>query len=613
MVEQTENKVIKEIKETRKIFNELRNNFSREEIKDVRGKLYKKESVYKHLKEIEQKKRLIEKKKKVLERIEEYFQKLKEDLSKLKRHRDNIIHDTEYKGINEIQYLFNNIDEEDCYEPIKTVQAFDDNYIKCESRGDRDSKLSLCDYLNIIRPYLRDMIDYNKALGEWKIQLIMRIIFLSSLDANEIHIMHTRSDNIEFMSGTETDEVITELFNSFLRRYQEGLETKMKGSSYIFERVDLLEYDLHKISLNRGGSYIVAPELLRNKKAVINLKNKGDDCLKYAIVAALNYDKINNHPEKPSKIKAYEKEEVCHICKEKFCNDEIIKKNFKKSKKVRDHCHYTGKYRGAAHSICNLHYKIPKEIPLVFHNGSTYDYHFIIKQLAKEFKSNFDCLGENTEKYITFSVPIKKEDDDDSNKIITYKLKSIDSYRFMSDLLSNLVDNLSEINKKEPENEFIDSMRSMVASLLSLVDNLSKINKEEQAKFIDSMRSMSALLSGLIDDVSKINKKEETSEFTDSMRSMSASLSGLIDDVSEINKKRTNEFIDSMRSMLVSLSSLIDELSEINKKISLAALIEKFSNQLCNKDLDKSALVLRKGVYPYEYMDSWKRFNETSN
>ena len=77
--------------------------------------------------------------------------------------------------------------------------------------------------------------------------------------------------------------------------------------------------------------------------------------------------------------------------------------------KVRDHCHYTGKYRGAAHSICNLRYKIPKEIPVVFHNGSTHDYHFIIKQLAKEFKGNFYCLRENTEKYITFSVPIKKE------------------------------------------------------------------------------------------------------------------------------------------------------------------------------------------------------------
>ena len=113
----------------------------------------------------------------MLERIEEYFEKLKEDLSKLKRHRDNIIHDTEYKEINEIQYLFNNIDEEDYYEPIKTVQAFDDNYIKYESRGKKDSKLSLYEYLNIIRLYLRDMID-NKALGGWKIQLIIESFLL---------------------------------------------------------------------------------------------------------------------------------------------------------------------------------------------------------------------------------------------------------------------------------------------------------------------------------------------------------------------------------------------------------------------------------------------------
>ena len=71
---------------------------------------------------------------------------------------------------------------------------------------------------------------------------------------------------------------------------------------------------------------------------------------------------------------------------------------FKLYHKVRDHCHYTGKFWGAAHSICNLKYKTPKEIPLVIHNGSAYDYHFIIKQLAKEFNGWFECLGENTEK-----------------------------------------------------------------------------------------------------------------------------------------------------------------------------------------------------------------------
>ena len=102
-----------------------------------------------------------------------------------------------------------------------------------------------------------------------------------------------------------------------------------------------------------------------------------------------------------------------------------------------------GKYRGAAHNICNIRYKVPKEIPVVFHNGSTYDYHFIIKELVKEFEGNFDCLGENTEKYITFSVPLKKKIEN-KNLEITYKIKFIDSFRFMSSSLSKLVDNLSE-------------------------------------------------------------------------------------------------------------------------------------------------------------------------
>ena len=81
----------------------------------------------------------------------------------------------------------------------------------------------------------------------------------------------------------------------------------------------------------------------------------------------------------------------------------------------------------------------------------------------------------------------------------------------------------------------------------------------------------------------------------------------------QIDKKEPeNKFIDNMRSMMDSLSQSIDKVSEIDRKISYAALIEKFSNiyQLCNKDLNKFALLLRKGVYPYEYMDSWNKFNE---
>ena len=79
----------------------------------------------------------------------------------------------------------------------------------------------------------------------------------------------------------------------------------------------------------------------------------------------------------------------------------------------------------------------------MFHNGSIYDYHFIIKELVKEFEGNFECLGENTEKYITFSVPIKKKIENKDLEI-TYKINFIDSYRFMASSLSKLVDNLSE-------------------------------------------------------------------------------------------------------------------------------------------------------------------------
>ena len=203
------------------------------------------------------------------------------------------------------------------------------------------------------------------------------------------------------------------------------------------------------------------------------------NCEKKEMIALTNEEK-----------ESYENQEICHICKKEFNNDN----------KVRDHCHYTGKYRGAAHNKCNLNYKIPKAIPVVFHNGSTYDYHFIIKQLAREFKGNFECVGENTEKYITFSAPSKKEHD--NGKTTTYKLKFIDSCSFMQSSLSNLVDNLSEINNKE-RNKFMDTMRSMADSLSQSTDKISKIDEKiSKNKFIDNMRSKLFSLTQFIDEVS---------------------------------------------------------------------------------------------------------------
>ena len=176
-----------------------------------------------------------------------------------------------------------------------------------------------------------------------------------------------------------------------------------------------------------------------------------------------------------------------------------------------------------------MRYKVPKEIPVVFYNGSPYDYHFIINELVKEFKGNFECLGENTEKYITFSVPIKKKIENKDLEI-TYKIKFIDSYRFMLSSLSKLVDNLSEgihNNKCLDCNSCLDYVR---------------ITKNEKL----------------------VLKCFNCDSYY---------------------KKKFNE-----------------------------DLIKKFKNtfSFCNSDLNKVILLLRKGVYPYEYMDSWERFNETS-
>ena len=255
----------------------------------------------------------------------------------------------------------------------------------------------------------------------------------------------------------------------------------------------------------------------------------------------LNYEKKKMIPLTTKEEICHNRQKVCYICKKEFDNNDTTESSSlecKKQQKVRDHCHYTGKYRGAAHNSCNLRYKVPKEIPVGFHNGSTYDYHFIIKEFFKEFKGNFECLGENTEKYITFSVPIKKKIENKDLEI-TYKIKFIDSYRFMSSSLSKLVDNLSEgihNNKCLDCNSCLDYIRiSKNEKLLLKCFNCDSYYKK---KFYKDL----------------IKKFKSTYSFCNSDTTESSS------------SERINKFI----------------------------------------------LLLRKGVYPYEYMDSWEKFNETS-
>ena len=174
----------------------------------------------------------------------------------------------------------------------------------------------------MIRPYLSNIINNHKTRGkwrihsgnkiidrktqsEWKIQLTMAINFISSKDSDETRTMHAKSDNVEIMMGSETNETIEELFKSFFQRYQERLEESMGGSEFIFDSVDPLYYDLNKINLSRGGSYIDSHVWLKNKKAIINLKNNDDKCFQYALTVALNYEQIKKNPQRISKIKPF--------------------------------------------------------------------------------------------------------------------------------------------------------------------------------------------------------------------------------------------------------------------------------------------------------------------
>ena len=108
--------------------------------------------------------------------------------------------------------------DKDYYKPILVKSDYNNNYIQYESKGDKI--LTLKEYLALIEQYLRELINYYKNKGKWKVQLIADINFISlKPGSDETRVMNTRSDNEEIMNGSDTDEVIKELFESFLKRY----------------------------------------------------------------------------------------------------------------------------------------------------------------------------------------------------------------------------------------------------------------------------------------------------------------------------------------------------------------------------------------------------------
>ena len=143
------------------------------------------------------------------------------------------------------------------------------------SNGDKNSNLSLDEYLDKIKPYLRNIIIDLQNSDTLKIQLLIRINFISLKDNEEEHVMHPNSYNIKFTSYNDANQVVNELFDSLCSKYQDNLETSMKGKDFIFDSVQLMYYKCHKVYFKRGGSYIDFPNWRKNKKEPINLKIEG--------------------------------------------------------------------------------------------------------------------------------------------------------------------------------------------------------------------------------------------------------------------------------------------------------------------------------------------------
>ena len=137
-------------------------------------------------------------------------------------------------------------------------------------------------------------------------QLSAEINFLSfKPGSDETCVMYTRSDNEEFLSGDGTNEIIKLLFESFLQRFEENLQNKMRGSEFEFDGINIFYYSFKKTSIYIGGTYIDSPKWLKDKKSTINPKNNDDKCFQYAVTLPLNLDNINKTPQRISKIKPF--------------------------------------------------------------------------------------------------------------------------------------------------------------------------------------------------------------------------------------------------------------------------------------------------------------------
>ena len=238
-------KIRDKISDIRVIFSRLGDILTKDDRVKIKKELY----------EIENKKNLSDKEK---EKIHDNLLELVNKLNKKEKSRYYDRDDLYYHGIRDIENLFDADNNEDYYKPILVESSFNESYKYYKSRGDKDKKLSIEQYPDMIKPYLSDLINENKAIetnsNEWKIQIIMQINFASSNDTGKIRTVFVWSDYEEIRLGNETDDIIKRLINSFLNNSQKEELILRNGRNFVFESFGLLSYHIHETSLKRGNS-----------------------------------------------------------------------------------------------------------------------------------------------------------------------------------------------------------------------------------------------------------------------------------------------------------------------------------------------------------------------
>ena len=243
------------------------------------------DAIRKRLKEI----RKLNLTKRQSKKIFEELTTISNDLQFKRKHINSAFDSSSYYGLKDLEYIFGDLD--DYYKPILAKDSFNGNHQMYSCRGDKDSYMSISNYLDTVKPYLFALID-EKNTSSQKVQLVIAVNLIHLTKSDRI-TFYVKSKNITTAPSDKTDEIIYQLYDSLFKYFEDKLMICRTDSCHVYESIEGIDIHFHKIDLRRGSSYIPSPQWLKAKKAVVNPKNKKDNyCFAYATTIAIYHKEI---------------------------------------------------------------------------------------------------------------------------------------------------------------------------------------------------------------------------------------------------------------------------------------------------------------------------------